>query len=248
LHDLSSKGKDNSDGGAIMQRLTVKVLLLVLILVAVPIMASGQQPGSRVLRQGDSGSDVREVQQRLSRWGYYNGPVSGTFGPQTLAGVQSFQRLNGLPATGIVADQTWAKLGFTLRTANANRTQAVTPVNTVSPNDLTLLARAVYSEARGEPFEGQVAVAAVILNRLRSTIFPNTISGVIFQPLAFTAVADGQFYLTPNDESYRAARLAINGWDPSGGALYYFNPRTATSAWIWSRPYIKTIGRHRFLR
>lgn len=235
-----------------MRSLKLCLVLCLIVLVLMPLAGSAQVPGSRNLRQGDRGDDVAEVQRRLSRWGYFDGPVNGVFGPQTLAAVRLFQQRNGLPVTGIVAERTFAALGITPpRTTTqpqANRTAAVTPVNSVSPNDMHLLARAVYSEARGEPFEGQVAVAAVVLNRVRSPLFPNTISGVIFQPLAFTAVADGQFYLTPVEESYRAAQLAVNGWDPSGGALYYFNPRTATSAWIWSRPYIKTIGKHRFLR
>lgn len=224
--------------------------IVVVLMVMLALTSLAQAPGSRTLRQGDSGPDVTEVQRRLQRWGYYRGPISGTFGPLTLAAVQAFQRRHGLPVTGIIASRTFAALGITMRPAAVapNRAAAVTPTRGVSPNDMQLLARAVYSEARGEPFEGQVAVAAVIMNRIRSPLFPNTISGVIFQPLAFTAVADGQFYLTPNQEAFRAAQLAVNGWDPSGGALYYFNPRTATSPWIWTRPYIKTIGRHRFLR
>ncbi|MBT9134727.1 MAG: Spore cortex-lytic enzyme [Firmicutes bacterium] len=232
-----------------MRKLTC-ASLVVLLIVLRPLISHAQQPGSRNLRQGDSGADVTEVQRRLQRWGYYEGPISGTFGPKTLAAVQAFQRRHGLPVTGIIASRTFGALGTARRTAAAapNRAAAVTPTRGVSPNDLQLLARAVYGEARGEPFEGQVAVVAVIMNRIRSPLFPNTVSGVIFQPLAFTAVADGQFYLTPNAEAFRAAQLALNGWDPSGGALYYFNPRTATSAWIWTRPYIKTIGRHRFLR
>ncbi|KAF0197747.1 MAG: N-acetylmuramoyl-L-alanine amidase [Bacillota bacterium] len=234
-----------------MRSLKICLVLLLIMLALIPLTGTAQVPGSRNLRQGDRGDDVSEVQRRLSRWGYFNGPVNGVFGPQTLVAIRLFQQRNGLPVTGIVAERTFAALGITIRSvqqAQVNKTAAVTPVNSVSPNDRHLLARAVYSEARGEPFEGQVAVAAVILNRVRSPIFPTTISGVIFQPLAFTAVADGQFYLTPNEEAYRAAQLAVNGWDPSGGALYYFNPQTATSAWIWSRPYIKSIGRHRFCR
>ncbi|MBS3938363.1 MAG: spore cortex-lytic enzyme [Peptococcaceae bacterium] len=225
-------------------------LALVFVLVVVPTLAEAQVPGTRNLRQGDRGPDVTEVQRRLLRWGYYFGPISSLFGAQTLAAVQFFQRRNGLPITGIVGPLTFAALGIRAPRAvpAPDRTAAVTPQGGVDRNGMHLLARAVYGEARGEPFEGQVAVAAVILNRLRSQKFPNTISAVIYQPLAFTAVADGQFYLTPGSEAYRAAQLAVNGWDPSGGALYYFNPRTATSAWIWTRPYIKTIGRHRFLR
>lgn len=226
------------------------VLVLALLLTVVPLWASAQAPGTRNLRQGDRGPDVTEVQRRLTRWGYYFGPITGVFGPLTLRGVHFFQRQNGLPVTGIVGPLTFAALGIHMPrvTPAPNRSAAVTPGGGVNPNDMHMLARAIYGEARGEPFEGQVAVAAVILNRVRSQIFPNTISSVIYQPLAFTAVADGQFYLRPNDEAYRAAQLAVNGWDPSGGALYYFNPRTATSAFIWTRPYIKTIGQHRFLR
>ncbi|UII54659.1 spore cortex-lytic enzyme [Cytobacillus spongiae] len=118
--------------------------------------------------------------------------------------------------------------------------------NGFSQNDIQLMANAVYGEARGEPYTGQVAVAAVILNRVQSASFPNTVSGVIFEPAAFTAVADGQIWLTPNENAKKAVIDAINGWDPTGEALYYFNPDTATSAWIWSRPQIKRIGKHIF--
>ena len=117
-----------------------------------------------------------------------------------------------------------------------------------SESDINLMANAVYGEARGEPYEGQVAVAAVILNRVQSASFPNTVSGVIFQPGAFTAVADGQIWLTPNERAKQAVMDAMNGWDPTGEAEYYFNPETATSAWIWSRPQIKQIGKHIFCR
>lgn len=117
-------------------------------------------------------------------------------------------------------------------------------------SDVQLLARAINGEARGEPYEGQVAVGAVILNRVKAPNFPNTISGVIYQPGAFTAVSDGQINVALEDEStvVKAARDALNGWDPTGGAIYYFNPNTATNKWIWSRPHIKTIGKHRFCK
>jgi len=234
----------------VRKAMSASLIVVLLVLLLLPLQSLAQAPGSRNLRQGDSGADVTEVQRRLSRWGYYQGPISGVFGPMTLAAVQAFQRRHGLPVTGIIASRTFAALGIAVRPAVAapNRAAAVSPTRGVSPNDMQLLARAVYGEARGEPFVGQVAVAAVIMNRIRSPLFPNTVSGVIYQPLAFTAVADGQFYLTPNQEAFRAAQLAVNGWDPSGGALYYFNPRTATSRFIWTRPYIKTIGQHRFLR
>ncbi len=118
----------------------------------------------------------------------------------------------------------------------------------ISENDLKLMANAVYGEARGEPFEGQVAIAAVILNRVKSPSFPNTPSAVIFEPRAFTAVADGQIWLAPNESARKAVKNALNGWDPSGGCTYYFNPVTATSQWIWSRPQVKKIGKHIFCR
>lgn len=118
----------------------------------------------------------------------------------------------------------------------------------ISANDLKLMANAVYGEARGEPYEGQVAIAAVILNRVKSPSFPDTPSAVIFEPRAFTAVADGQIWLEPNDKARKAVQNALSGWDPSGGCTYYFNPATATSKWIWSRPQVKRIGKHIFCR
>jgi len=127
-----------------------------------------------------------------------------------------------------------------------DQTTAVNVPQGFSQNDIRLMANAVYGEARGEPYEGQVAVAAVILNRVASPIFPNTVSGVIYEPRAFTAVADGQINLTPNETATRAVLDAINGWDPSSNAIYYFNPDTATSPWIWTRPQIKQIGKHIF--
>lgn len=128
--------------------------------------------------------------------------------------------------------------------------KAVAASNSGTTSDVQLLARAINGEARGEPYEGQVAVGAVILNRVKASNFPNTISGVIYQPGAFTAVADGQINVALEDEStvVKAARDALNGWDPTGGAIYYFNPDTATNKWIWSRPHIKTIGKHRFCK
>lgn len=145
-------------------------------------------------------------------------------------------------------NQTAAKTGNTGDTGKNNTTAELSSGNTMglSENDLKIMANAVYGEARGEPFEGQVAVAAVILNRVKSPSFPNTPSGVIFQPGAFTAVADGQIYLEPNEQARKAVQQALNGWDPSGGCLYYFNPKTATSKWIWTRPQVMTIGEHIF--
>jgi N-acetylmuramoyl-L-alanine amidase len=205
--------------------------------------------GERNLYWGNRGEDVRQVQLRLIRWGYLRGSADGYYGPATFNAVKLFQQRNGLNPSGNVDAATFRALGFNPRVGGGtvvNKSPATQSTGVANQNDLHLLAKAVYGEARGEPLEGQVAVAAVILNRVRSPLFPNTVAGVIYEPLAFTCVADGQFYLTPDSSAYRAAQLALDGWDPTGGALYYFNPATATSRWIWSRPYIKTIGRHRF--
>lgn len=182
------------------------------------------------LRAGSRNGDVWDLQYRLHTIGYYPDRIDGIFGTKTRSAVTRFQHDYGLQPDGIVGPATWRAL----KRVSANA------------DELTLLARAVYSEARGEPYVGQVAVAAVIMNRLRSADFPNTIAGVIFQPWAFTAVHDGQFWLTPNAASYQAALDALRGWDPTNGALYYFNPQTATSSWIWSRQQTGKIGRHVF--
>ena len=187
------------------------------------------------LKRGSSGDKVTQLQQKLKNWGYYSGSVDGIFGSATEAAVKKFQKKNGLTADGIVGKATAEKLGLRLSGGQS-----------AASGDVDLIARAVYGEARGEPYEGQVAVAAVILNRVRSASFPNTVSGVIYQPGAFDAVSDGQLYLTPDSAAYRAARDAMAGWDPTGGCIYYYNPQTATSKWIRSRPVMRTIGDHVF--
>ena len=187
------------------------------------------------LKRGSSGDKVTQLQQKLKNWGYYSGSVDGIFGSATEAAVKKFQKKKGLTADGIVGKATAEKLGLRLSGGQS-----------AASGDVDLIARAVYGEARGEPYEGQVAVAAVILNRVRSASFPNTVSGVIYQPGAFDAVSDGQLYLTPDSAAYRAARDAMAGWDPTGGCIYYYNPKTATSKWIRSRPVMRTIGDHVF--
>lgn len=195
-----------------------------------------------ILRQGEKGGEVKEVQRRLKEWGYYKGAVDGIFGPSTKNAVIAFQKKNGLKADGIVGKATYQALGMS---ASYN---AVSGGNTggYSSSDVYLLAKTIYAEGRGEPYSGQVAIGAVILNRVRSDAFPNTIAGVVYQKHAFTAVTDGQINLTPNDTAMKAARDAIGGWDPSGGALYYYNPAVATSAWIFERPTVTIIGKHVF--
>ncbi len=199
-----------------------------------------------VLKQGSQGELVKKVQTKLKRWGYYNGSVDGIYGKQTKAAVIYFQKKNGLTADGIVGKKTLAALGISDTSSSSGSSSSQGGVGKYSSADVTLLARVVYGEARGESYTGQVAVAAVVLNRIKSSSFPNTVSAVIYQPYAFTAVMDGQINYTPNQTAYNAAKDAINGWDPTGGALYYYNPKTATSAWIYSRKVTTTIGNHVF--
>ena len=199
-----------------------------------------------VLRQGASGGEVKEVQRRLKLWGYYNGSVDGVFGAGTKKAVIAFQTKNGLTADGVVGQSTYKALGMN------SSYQALQGANTSSgtsgytSSDVYLLAKTIYAEGRGEPYVGQVAIGAVIMNRIRSASFPNTISGVVYQKGAFTAVDDGQINLTPNETAMKAARDAMNGWDPTGGALYYYNPAVATSAWIFDRQTVTVIGKHVF--
>lgn len=192
-------------------------------------------------KYGSRGSEVTQIQTKLKRWGYYTGSIDGIYGSQTLSAVKYFQRKNGLAVDGIAGPKTLAAMGI----YNSSGSSSSGANNS---SDLNLLSRLVYGEARGEPYSGQVAVAAVVLNRVKNSSFPNTIAGVIYQAGAFDVVSDGQINLTPNATAKKAAQDALNGWDPSYGALYYFNPKTATSAWIWSRPMTVTIGNHRFCK
>ncbi len=192
-------------------------------------------------KYGSRGSEVTQIQTKLKRWGYYKGNVDGIFGTQTLEAVKYFQRKNGLVVDGIAGKKTLEAMGIFNSSSSSSSSSS-------NSSDLNLLARLIYGEARGESYTGQVAVGAVVLNRVKSSSFPNTISGVIYQSGAFDAVKDGQINLTPNSTAKKAAQDALNGWDPSYGAIYYFNPATATNKWIWSRPVTVTIGNHRFCK
>lgn len=205
--------------------------------------AYGQDIEAAVLKEGSRGNDVKTVQEKLHRWGYYTGSVDGIYGPKTKEAVKYFQRKNGLTADGIVGKKTFEALGM-MEQANGSGSQSSS--NGYTNSDTYLLARCIYGEARGESYTGQVAVGAVVLNRVKSPDFPNTISGVIYQKHAFTAVSDGQINLTPDQTAINAAKDALNGWDPTGGCLYYYNPVTATSEWIFSRETVITIGKHVF--
>lgn len=197
--------------------------------------------GERTLYWGMRGKDVSELQWRLQQKGYYL-KVDGIYGSRTVTVVKAFQRHNGLRVDGVAGPQTIAVLTGRRVTPTAARGAVSTA------GDVGMLARIIYGEARGEPYVGQVAVGAVVLNRVEHPSFPNTIAGVIFQPGAFDAVSDGQYWLTPNAEATKAARDALSGWDPTWGSLYYWNPATATSRWIWSRPIQVRIGKHVFAR
>ena len=208
-------------------------------------IAYGQDVEAAALRQGSRGEDVRTVQQKLKRWGYYSGSVDGIYGPATKKAVEYFQRKNGLTADGIVGKKTYAALGM-MEQAGQSGGQNSGGSSGYTNSDTYLLARCIYAEARGESYTGQVAVGAVVLNRVESAQFPHTIAGVIYQKNAFTAVSDGQINLTPDETALNAAKDAMNGWDPTNGCLYYYNPAKATSSWIFSRETVVTIGKHVF--
>ena len=223
-----------------MSKRRKKLILSVSIIFAVNIfiIALFQEASADLYKRGSTGPTVSEIQTRLRSWGYYTGEVDGIYGSKTEAAVKYFQRTNGLSVDGQTGPQTLAALGLPV---GGGQTSGGS-----NEGDVYLLARLISAEARGEPYEGQVAVGAVVLNRIDSPSFPNSLSGVIYQTDAFTCVTDGQFDQPISDTAYRAARDALAGWDPSGGAIYYYNPSTATSAWIWSRPVLLTIGDHVF--
>ena len=227
---------------AVMRRAIIATLaILAAVCVALGGLLAWSVARAETVYWGSRGETVRQVQTKLKQWGYYSGSVDGVFGQSTYEAVTWFQRANGLTADGTVGGATLAALGISAQSA-----EGTTAASAAGTSDVELLAHCVYGEARGEPYVGKVAVAAVVLNRVKSSSFPNTISGVIYQDGAFTCVSDGQLYLTPDEEAYRAARDALNGWDPTYGCLYYYNPATAVSAWIWSREVRLTIGAHSF--
>ena len=216
------------------------ILLLGLVVTFDVVLMSWNSEVEALSKYGSRGTEVRTIQEKLKRWGYYSGSVDGIYGSQTVSAVKKFQKKNGLTVDGIAGTQTLKAMGITSSSSSSSSSNNSSNVN--------LLARVVYGEARGEPYTGQVAVAAVVLNRVKSSKFPNTISGVVYQNGAFDAVADGQINMTPDATAKKAAQDALNGWDPSYGAIYYFNPSTATNKWIWSRPMTVTIGKHRFCK
>lgn len=223
-------------------RYVIIAILIIMIGGAIATIALIENESVETLsKYGSRGEEVRQIQTKLKRWGYYKGNVDGIYGSQTLEAVRYFQRKNGLSVDGIAGPATLKAMGIYSSGSSSSGSSS-------NSSNVNLLARLIYGEARGEPYTGQVAVGAVVMNRVKSSSFPNTLSGVIYQSGAFDAVKDGQINLSPNSTAKKAAQDAINGWDPSYGAIYYFNPTTATNKWIWSRPMTITIGRHRFCK
>ena len=220
-----------------------KITLALLLVLCIVFINGFESAEAATYRQGSTGEKVRQIQRLLKDWGYYFGNVDGIFGPATRSAVIWFQNKHGITADGIVGAQTAEKLGISLAAGSGGGGGG-----DGTSGDVYLLARLVYGEARGETYTGKVAVAAVVLNRVKSSSFPNSISSVIYQRGAFDVVADGQINLSPDQSALSAARDAMNGWDPSGGAIFYYNPTTATSQWIRSRPIIVTIGDHVFCK
>lgn len=219
----------------------ISTIAFLLVVITVFVIIFQNNSVETLSKYGSRGNEVTQIQTKLKRWGYYNGNIDGIYGSQTVEAVKYFQRKNGLTVDGIAGTQTLKAMGiYTSSTSSTSSTSNSSNVN--------LLAKLIYGEARGEPYTGQVAVGAVVMNRVKSSSFPNTISGVIYQSGAFDVVKDGQINLTPDSNAKKAAQDAINGWDPSYGAIYYFNPSTATNKWIWSRPMTVTIGSHRFCK
>ena len=225
-----------------MQKRSKRLCLALAVLLSVSMVLVALAPAVEAAsyKKGSSGAVVTQIQTKLKSWGYYTGTVDGIYGSGTERAVRAFQQKNGLTVDGKAGDQTLAAMGLSAGGGNSGGSGGA------SSSQVDLLARLISAEARGEPYSGQVAVGAVVLNRIKHPSFPNTLSGVIYQNGAFTCITDGQFNQPVAESAYRAARDALNGVDPSGGAIYYFNPSTATSSWIWSRPLITVIGKHRF--
>lgn len=225
-----------------LRRRVFSLLLAVVLLGSIGTIAavqSGDDSVSTLSKMGSRGDEVRRIQQKLKNWGYYTGSVDGIYGSQTQNAVRKFQRDNGLTVDGIAGPKTLSYLGISSGSSGSGQ---------YNSNDVYLLAKVIAAEARGESYVGQVAVGAVVLNRVEHSSFPDSIAGVVYQPGAFSCVNDSNWSVAPTAESQKAARDAINGWDPSGGAIYYYNPAKTSNQWIRSRPVIVTIGSHLFCK
>lgn len=225
-----------------LRRRVLSLMLAVVLLGSIGTIAavqSGDDSVSTLSKMGSRGDEVRRIQQKLKSMGYYTGSVDGIYGTQTQSAVKKFQRDNGLTVDGIAGPKTLSYLGISSGSSGSGQ---------YNSNDVYLLAKVIAAEARGESYVGQVAVGAVVLNRVEHSSFPDSIAGVVYQPGAFSCVNDSNWSVAPTAESQKAARDAINGWDPSGGAIYYYNPAKTSNQWIRSRPVIVTIGSHLFCK
>lgn len=230
----------------VKKKLILQIFLLFIVnILIITMITTIPETHAAVYSWGSSGDMVIKIQSNLKKWGYYTGSVDGIFGTLTSKAVRSFQSKNGLTVDGVVGKATLAALGLNESTGTSGSTSTAAGNQ---DSNLYLLARIISAEARGEPYIGQVAVGAVVLNRVRHPSFPSTISGVIYQNGAFTAIVDGQFNEPISSSAYQAARDAMGGWDPSGGAIYYYNPERTTNQWIYSREVITTIGKHVFAK
>ena len=218
-------------------KISAVIVLILTVLIPYALSEKNDFSSEALSKYGSRGEEVRKIQKKLSEWGYYSGAVDGIYGTQTKNAVTYFQRKNGLTADGIAGPKTLAAMGISSSSSSSSSN---------SSNNVYLLARIISAEARGEPYKGQVAVGAVVLNRVDHPSFPNSIAGVIYQNGAFTALVDGQYDQPIADSAYKAARDALNGWDPTGGCIYYYNPSTATNAWIRTLPVYTQIGKHVF--
>ncbi len=222
------------------KKIIITIFAIISITIAIFFALFRDNSVEALSKYGSRGNEVTQIQTKLKRWGYYNGSIDGIYGTKTVEAVKYFQRKNGLTADGIAGPNTLKAMGISSSSSSSSGTS--------NSNNVNLLSRLIYGESRGETYTGQVAVGAVVLNRVKSSNFPNTIAGVIYQSGAFDAVSDGQINMNPDSTAKKAAQDALNGWDPSYGAIYYFNPATATNKWIWSRPMTVTIGKHRFCK
>ena len=225
----------------ISHRAVALIMIMAFAVLLIPVTAD-----AAALGQGSTGEKVKTLQSKLKKWDYYDGPIDGVFGNSTRRAVEKFQRKNGLTVDGVVGSATAKALGMSLGGSSGSSGSSGGSSGSSSNKNLYLLAQLVHGEARGEPYKGMVAVAAVVLNRVESSSFPNSISGVIYQRGAFSVVDDGQINLSPNEQSIKAARDAMNGWDPTGGCLYYYAPSKTTNKWMLSHKVKVRIGDHAF--
>lgn len=232
---FASLKKDNKK--ILLQIISLILLNLFLLSFIVTIRVDSSKTVAVLSKLGSRGDEVRRIQTKLKQLGYYKGAVDGIYGTLTRSAVKAFQKSCGLTVDGIAGPKTLLYLGLSGGSSGK-----------YSSNDIYLIAKVIAAEGRGESYTGQVAIGAVLLNRVKHASFPDTVSGVVYQKGAFTCVTDRNWSVEPTATSRKAAQDAINGWDPTGGAIYYYNPAKTTSKWIFSRPVTTVIGNHTFCK